>query len=366
MYQTILTIESNPEDVKGVSPSLGSSIPQGRLDDKDTIVVQKCSCKSAWCEDCMKPFTAPKIEHYLNQMDWQSVRLVTLTVDPKLYGPEEAWTEVAEGKVISNMIRDFKRRENIEIKRWLWVLERHRNDYPHWHMFIETKRGRAGMIGKATIDKRWPYGTCNWEKPVRDIKHWHRLSGYFGNTGYFEDGKGKGHQLQIFDWAADYTKTVRKFGRSKEFEPFDKAPKTKKEEKPPFVVPDAIYDAMTDELKAELQAVSETQAQEIKALKKKEEEQEQEEEDEKPKKPIRVRLGECGSAVMIHEMTTMGFYRIYRMAVISWQDFMADKKKKFVEGLGYEIELTVREILGLCYGYNSKLIWEDEEGRAAL
>lgn len=169
------------------------------------LKVYSCVCRSAWCEHCSKNCaTSDTIRDRLSNMRWDQVRQVVLTVSRET-PPEVAMESIRKNRAIPKLIKNL----GLKDKRWLWVLEFHADGYPHWHLFIENKRGRAGMIGKDRIQTLWKRGNV-WESYPKDRKHWGAITGYHRKTGYFA-GETKAHQLVLPEYLIDQSR-VRKFG----------------------------------------------------------------------------------------------------------------------------------------------------------
>ena len=107
-------------------------------------------------------------------------------------------------------MRDLQRTRGIIIDDWAWILEWHRDGYPHWHLFVNVaKKGKAGMIGHEGINYYWKAGQV-WEGPIKNARHWKQMTGYFAKTGYFE--KKKAHQAILPEWAREMTRAIRRTG----------------------------------------------------------------------------------------------------------------------------------------------------------
>ena len=96
------------------------------------------------------------------------------------------------------------------------MLEWHTDGAPHWHLFIQTLQGKKGKIGNATLLKHWPHGLV-FESFIKSKQHWQKFTDYFSSNGYFNpkqstEGKNKQHQLELPEWAMDYTCRIRKTG----------------------------------------------------------------------------------------------------------------------------------------------------------
>ena len=148
--------------------------------------------------------------------EWNQVRAITLTLDPSFpqwidFGPERAFETIQEKKAIPALMRDLQRTAKAPIDDWIRVLEWHRNGFPHWHILVRvTKKGHYGKIGADEIRKYWSYGRIH-ENYFRTPNHWQRFTGYFGKQGYFEDKKGKAHQVDLPEWAKNRTTPIRRW-----------------------------------------------------------------------------------------------------------------------------------------------------------
>jgi hypothetical protein len=125
---------------------------------------------------------------------------------------------------VNQFIHNLKRTGKIVIVDWVWILEWHVEGDPHWHLFIQTEKGRKGQIGNEKLLKHWKHGLV-FESYIKSRKHWGRFTSYFGNNGYFNPNdscqtKDKSHQLELPEWAKNVTYRIRKTGsmvkRSKE------------------------------------------------------------------------------------------------------------------------------------------------------
>lgn len=168
------------------------------------IHVYSCLCRSPWCPQCSKTCqTAQKIRNRLSILQWDRVRQVVLTVS-RDKTPEESMEEIRRNRAIPKLIQAL----GLKGYRWLWVLEFHKGGYPHWHLFIETVRGKAGLIGKKKIQSLWKRGIV-WETYAKSEKHWRAITGYHKKTGYF-GAETKQHQLELPNYLREQNR-VRKF-----------------------------------------------------------------------------------------------------------------------------------------------------------
>ena len=165
---------------------------------KISVRLNGCRCGSVWCRRCGKK-GQKRISERIRGMDWRRVRHIVLTVDRgKFDDGEHAYDEIRNKKVIKGMVRNFRRVMERNVGDWIWVLEFHKDGFPHWHVLVEVEAGK--MIGRDVLKRYWPYGFYLREEFMHDEDHWKRLSGYFDKHGYFGD---KGSQSRLPGWALD-------------------------------------------------------------------------------------------------------------------------------------------------------------------
>lgn len=168
------------------------------------IKVFSCNCRSPWCPHCSKFCKSSEtIRERLADLQWDRVRQVVLTVS-RGTPADEAMEKIRKTRAIPKMIKNL----GLKDRRWLWVLEFHADGYPHWHLFIENLRGKAGMIGKSRVQAAWKHGNV-WESYPKDEKHWRATTGYHRKAGYFA-AEHKAHQLTLPSYLQHQSR-VRKF-----------------------------------------------------------------------------------------------------------------------------------------------------------
>lgn len=189
-----------------LAPILAFKSDQQWINEISVIPVagKKCSCKSVWCPVCFRSRFHDRIVETFSKYDWQATRQVILTVDPALYeSPSAAFAEIRERRLVGEFIRRLRhgvkvkvgsnwiwKYKPVEILRWAWFLEWHKNGYPHYHVFIQTpQRGSAGMIGGGFLRDSWKIAKIVKETYFRNESHFQEMTGYYANKGYFEKGK---------------------------------------------------------------------------------------------------------------------------------------------------------------------------------
>ncbi|WP_145084814.1 rolling circle replication-associated protein [Anatilimnocola aggregata] len=66
--------------------------------------------------------------------------MVTLTVDPKLFGsPVEAYRYVREKRAIAELVRALKKAGHLRSNRYFYVVEFHKNGWAHFHLLLEAE-----------------------------------------------------------------------------------------------------------------------------------------------------------------------------------------------------------------------------------
>jgi len=177
-----------------------------------TFRAVKCSCGKTWCSQCGLRKLQKSVYDHVSAWDWRKVRFITLTVDPKFFdSPDQCYDQLQKRKAVSNLIHNLKRTAGKDILDWHWVVEWHRNGFPHWHILIHvSSSGASGQIGQEFLHQYWPYGRIH-ESYFSTEKKYRDVVGYFGKHGYFE--KGKKHQIILPSWARDRRSVVRRHGR---------------------------------------------------------------------------------------------------------------------------------------------------------
>ena len=224
---------NNPQIKEAFNPKslfiIGGQGPTSILEKKEFITLQdqtqdvqiigcKASCSSVWCKNCfIRKGASKRYASRLSKLDPEATRQVVLTVDPKKFqsNGQLAFETLKDKESISQFIHNLERTSKIKIVDWAWILEWHINGFPHWHVFIQTKKGKRGQIGNEILLKHWKYGLI-YEDYIKSKLHWQKFTSYFGSNGYFNPkskyGKDKSHQLSLPDWAMSVTYSIRKMG----------------------------------------------------------------------------------------------------------------------------------------------------------
>jgi hypothetical protein len=63
----------------------------------------------------------------------------TFTVDPKRFGgPLQAYRRVMKARIFSHLVNELNKRGYLYSRRYFWVMETHKNGWPHWHLLLDT------------------------------------------------------------------------------------------------------------------------------------------------------------------------------------------------------------------------------------
>ena len=177
------------------------------------IFYRKHHCNCSWCPYCFKRTSFKKIQGRISGMDWERTRHIVLTVERGEYKDgREAYERVKKDEAVSQLIWNLKRVKGVEIEKWLWVLEWHRDGFPHWHLLVQTRN--RGMIGGDLLRQYWAHGLWVKETYFRSRSHWNAIVGYFSRKGYFEAGKK--YQSELPQWAKYSGLKIRRFSGSVE------------------------------------------------------------------------------------------------------------------------------------------------------
>ena len=277
----------------------------------------KCRCGKAWCPVCGKKTAIKRFVERIKDWNWKFVRQLILTVDPNLYpDPESALKAISNEKHIANAMRNLERTLGIIILDYAWILEWHRNQYPHWHLFVLTdKPGRAGMIGGDNARRYWKSGRVT-ESYIRNETHWGKITGYFAKHGYFN--RKKAHQSRLPEWARNKHYVIRRSG--------SKAAKKEGEGKKLIQKTEQANDFV------KLLKYFEKKGEELFLL----------------KKTVGEQIDACGCETDIYLGT--GFFNLIGKAQLSYKEFIS-MPGEYIEGQGYIVNMSYDEFKGFTAKY---------------
>lgn len=277
----------------------------------------KVSCSSVWCPECFKRKGASKrIADRLSRLDWRSTRQVVLTVDLKKFSGsgQLAYEILKDSGAINQFIHNLRRTAGVQITDYAWILEWHTDGAPHWHLFIETKKGKQGQIGNENLLKHWKHGLV-FESYIKSEKHWKRFTTYFGNNGYFDpktkcETNRKQHQLELPEWAMEVSYRIRKTGSM-----------VKKSKSP---------------VKEDLEEGYQEEKEEISKK-------------DKEPKPYKEIIGSCGQSTLCQIRRGRG-YCVWREIGIPYKEFK-HFSGEYIQRAGYQVQMTKAEFFDFLKRY---------------
>jgi hypothetical protein len=134
---------------------------------------------------------------------WASVMMLTLTIDPKLFGsPEEAFRYVKEHRCVPRLIRRLASAGFLNSKQFFAVIEWQKNGMPHFHVLVE-----AEFVPHKELAKAWgrfrPKSASKWEGTYEEDQ----LKGMapeFGHVRFSRKRSHGGKQFASPEHAANY------------------------------------------------------------------------------------------------------------------------------------------------------------------
>ena len=203
------TLETEPKESGEPGLDLGFIEKQLKPYDRKplSVMFRKHPCNASWCPICGLRRLQAVLSEIFKTWDWSKVRSYVLTVDRELYSsPYEAYFRIQRAKELAEFQRRVRKRllnEGLRILDYFWLLEWHKDGYPHWHFYVlVNKRGKAGMINrKVNLTEAWGRSKLVKEGFIESYDHWKRTLGYVAKHGYFADGKKE--QAELPAWAKD-------------------------------------------------------------------------------------------------------------------------------------------------------------------
>ena len=181
----------------------GKPLPPGT----DLLAIS-CRCKSQFCQQCsLGRMVAIREKLRPIIQKWQSVQLVTLTVDPKAFkSPLEAWKYVGKKRAISVLMRALRRSGSLCGREWVCALEFHKSGWPHWHVLTHSR-----FIPHRVILAGWKLGhvSISRSRGFESMDHaTHYVTKYVSKFG------------EVPAWVLDYRGNLRRFSSSRGLFPF--------------------------------------------------------------------------------------------------------------------------------------------------
>lgn len=133
---------------------------------KPEAVLISAKCGSRYFKEGRKRLKK-RIRKRLKRVKLKKCVLLTLTYDPKLITIKEAWERYGRHvRDLLNAINELRRRRGFKRRLiYLWVVEQHKNGYPHVHIVFP---GLKFLVEKERIARLWGWGFIRVEQ-ARDV-----------------------------------------------------------------------------------------------------------------------------------------------------------------------------------------------------
>lgn len=187
-------IESESEVRREAAPSLESqSNPCGPV---PIAEVRAKRCRSWYCQTCCKGkglAVRRKLIKALGQ--FQAVQMWTLTVDPTLFDgdPQAAYEYLSAKRCVAELVRTLRDQGLLLSDRYFYVIEFHKNGFPHIHIIFDAK-----FISHQAIQDRWNLFRPSWAGPVEGKRP------AFGMVRFSRREDGKRAEFESVEHAACY------------------------------------------------------------------------------------------------------------------------------------------------------------------
>ena len=137
--------------------------------------------------------------------DFKHVLMLTLTVERR-DSPKDAYEKAQKERAVSELIRALHRNGFLVTKRFFYVIEFHRDGYPHWHVIVES-----GYIPHAELKKRWGRGHVWISAGPRNKKEAFKSADHAMNyvTKYLTKSE------PFPNWVMEYEGNMRRFSTSR-------------------------------------------------------------------------------------------------------------------------------------------------------
>lgn len=200
---------------KAVTVDANAATESASIEPKTVMV--KCKCRSQYCVDCMPGLMVKLRERWRPALaKWKKVQMITLTVDPERFATaEECYKHVQEKRLVAETVRSLHKRGLIRSRQFAYVIEFHKNGFPHWHLLVDSN-----WTDHEKLKRTWKVGHV-WLSPTNKFQSNDHAINYV--TKYVSKIE------QAFpDWVLDYSGNLRRFSTSRGLCPSEKKPRKPK------------------------------------------------------------------------------------------------------------------------------------------
>lgn len=184
--------------------------------DVDGTKILPCKCRSQFCLKCV-PGIMVKLREKLRPVveSWSSPQMLTLTVARDFAeNGEVAYEECQRLRKVSELVRSLEKKGMIRKGRMFYVIEFHRDGFPHWHLLVDSV-----FVEYEYLKKRWGVGhvwISNNTKFKSKSHAVHYVTKYVGKI-----------ENELPDWVLDYRGNIRRFSAARGLFGITKRPKKK-------------------------------------------------------------------------------------------------------------------------------------------
>ena len=102
----------------------------------------KCGCDCWFCEDCCERKGYNLRSELIGALEsFQSLLMITLTVDPELFDSfQDAYFYMRKKRCISVLMQNLDRMGYLNSRKYFYVLEFQESGNPHYHLLVDAKR----------------------------------------------------------------------------------------------------------------------------------------------------------------------------------------------------------------------------------
>lgn len=207
--------------------------PGGELAQSEQIYeCRAVGCRSRFCKCCCRKL-GNKLRRELTPAlaKFTAITMLTLTIDPKLFdSPESAYWYVRDQRAIAHLVYELLRMGQLKSKRFFYVVEWHKNGWPHFHVLVESSFIEFKLLAKAWGKNR-PTTAPKWEGDYgKSLKGVEPEFGTVHITNRASDFKSADHAANYAlkyvtkqpengfpDWVLDSKRQIRIYQSSRSF-----------------------------------------------------------------------------------------------------------------------------------------------------
>lgn len=173
-------------------------------------ISRPCRCRSQFCGRCSLSVMLSYREKLRKSVgSFRAVLMLTLTVTREV-GAKEAYEMVQRQRGVAELMKKLRRRSLVMSSKFFYVIEFHRDGWPHWHVIVESR-----FIDKHDLQKMWGRGNVWVSAGPRGKGQSFESNMHAVNyvTKYLTAAEGEKQPFP--DWVMDYRGNMRRFATSR-------------------------------------------------------------------------------------------------------------------------------------------------------